>query len=97
MARWIRRIVILMLLLAGLIYLKENPSLRKTLYSEEPIHVRIDGPVKYPGIYSIEAGSNGWDLVNKAGGFLPASRKPTEEKFLEQPLEDGQVLNLGKR
>jgi len=94
---WIRRFVLVSILFAGFYYLKENPDLRKRIYSEEPIRVKIEGPVLNPGFYSLDAGSNGKDLIEMAGGYLPGAQIKTEDSILEQPLEDGQVLNLGKR
>ncbi|EOQ96797.1 SLBB domain protein [Leptospira wolbachii serovar Codice str. CDC] len=94
---WIRRFVLVSILFAGFYYLKENPDLRKRIYSEEPIRVKIEGPVLNPGFYSLDAGSNGKDLIELAGGYLPGAQIKTEDSILEQPLEDGQVLNLGKR
>ncbi|XDD47235.1 hypothetical protein AB3N60_03870 [Leptospira sp. WS39.C2] len=94
---WIRRMVFFIVLLSGLVYLKENPDLRKRIYSEAPIRVKIEGPVVNPGVYTLEAGSNGNDLIEIAGGTLPGAQIKTEDSILEQPLEDGQILNLGKR
>lgn len=94
---WIRRFVLVSILFAGFYYLKENPDLRKRIYSEEPIRVKIEGPVLNPGFYSLNAGSNGKDLIEMAGGYLPGAQIKMEDSILEQPLEDGQVLNLGKR
>lgn len=94
---WIRRFVLVSILFAGVYYLKENPDLRKRIYSEEPIRVKIEGPVLNPGFYSLDAGSNGKDLIEIAGGYLPGTQIKMEDSILEQPLEDGQVLNLGKR
>lgn len=71
--------------------------MRKSIYSEAPIRVKIDGAVMKPGVYELEAGSNGWDLVEMAGGILPGSSKSLEDSNLEHPLEDGQILILGKR
>ncbi|MCZ8343514.1 MAG: SLBB domain-containing protein [Leptospira sp.] len=81
----------------GLYYWKENPDLRKTIYSEPSIRVKIDGAVAKPGVYELEAGSTGWDLVGAAGGLLPDARKSTEDSNLDNTLEDGQILILGKR
>ncbi|MBM9548854.1 hypothetical protein JWG40_17645 [Leptospira sp. 201903074] len=94
---WIRRFVLVSILFAGFYYLKENPDLRKRIYSEEPIRVKIEGPVLNPGFYSLDAGSNGKDLIEMAGGYVPGAQIKTEDSILEQPLEDGQILNLGKR
>jgi protein involved in polysaccharide export with SLBB domain len=81
----------------GLYFWKENPDLRKTIYSEPSIRVKIDGAVAKPGVYELEAGSNGWDLVGAAGGLLPEARKSMEDSNLDKTLEDGQILILGKR
>lgn len=94
---WIRRFVLVSILFAGFYYLKDNPDLRKRIYSEEPIRVKIEGPVLNPGFYTLDAGSNGKDLIEMAGGYLPGAQIKMEDSILEQPLEDGQVLNLGKR
>lgn len=94
---WIRRSVLVTILVAGFYYLKENPDLRKRIYSEEPIRVKIEGPVVNPGFYSLDAGSNGKDLIEMAGGYVPGTQIKMEDSILEQPLEDGQILNLGKR
>ncbi|TGL44960.1 hypothetical protein EHQ49_05740 [Leptospira perdikensis] len=94
---WIRRFVLVSILCTGFYFLKENPDLRKRIYSEEPIRVKIEGPVLNPGFYSLDAGSNGKDLIEMAGGYMPGAQIKTEDSILEQPLEDGQILNLGKR
>ncbi|TGL59868.1 hypothetical protein [Leptospira jelokensis] len=94
---WLRRIVLFVILFLGMYYLKENPDLRKRIYSEAPIRVKIEGPVVNPGVYTLDAGSNGNDLIEIAGGRLPGAQIKTEDSILEQPLEDGQVLKLGKR
>ncbi len=94
---WLRRLVFFTIFVLGLYLLKENPDLRKRIYSEAPIRVKIEGPVVNPGIYTLESGSNGNDLVEMAGGMLPGSQIKMEDSVLEQPLEDGQILNLGKR
>ena len=67
---WIRRFVLVSILFAGFYYLKENPDLRKRIYSEELIRVKIEGPVLNPGFYSLDAGSNGKDLIEMAGGYF---------------------------
>lgn len=94
---WIRRFVLVSILFTGFYYLKENPDLRKRIYSEEPIRVKIEGPVLNPGFYSLDAGSSGKDLIEMAGGYVPGAQIKTEDSILEQPLEDGEILNLGKR
>ncbi|TGK87287.1 hypothetical protein EHQ24_01765 [Leptospira noumeaensis] len=94
---WIRRSVLVTILFAGFYYLKENPDLRKRIYSEKPIRVKIEGPVLNPGFYSLDAGASGKDLIEMAGGYIPGTQIKTEDSILEQPLEDGQILNLGKR
>ncbi|TGM76781.1 hypothetical protein EHR04_14900 [Leptospira levettii] len=94
---WLRRMVFFIVILSGLVILKENPDLRKRIYSEAPIRVKIEGPVVNPGIYTLDAGSNGNDLIGIAGGTLPGVQIKLEDSILEQPLEDGQILKLGKR
>ncbi|WP_244310261.1 hypothetical protein [Leptospira noumeaensis] len=71
--------------------------MRKRIYSEKPIRVKIEGPVLNPGFYSLDAGASGKDLIEMAGGYIPGTQIKTEDSILEQPLEDGQILNLGKR
>ncbi|MCG6148042.1 hypothetical protein EHQ96_10640 [Leptospira levettii] len=94
---WLRRMVFFIVILSGLVILKENPDLRKRIYSEAPIRVKIEGPVMNPGIYTLDAGSNGNDLIGIAGGIIPGAQIKLEDSILEQPLEDGQILKLGKR
>jgi len=83
--------------LAFAFYLKEHPSLQKRIYSPEEIHVRISGPVKNPGIYTMESGATEKDLIERAGGLLPHVHVSLEESSLEQLLVDGQAIDLGKR
>ncbi|GBF50555.1 SLBB domain protein [Leptospira ryugenii] len=90
-------------LVAGLIvscfafYLKEHPEIRNHIYTPEMIEVSIKGPVKHPGVYNLESGSTGRDLIEKAGGLLPGASVKIEENGLNQLLVDGQALDLGKR
>ena len=78
-------------------YLKEHPEFGKTIYSPEIIQVEITGPVKNPGIYQLESGSTGKDLIEMAGGILPNASISVEENSLDQLLVDGQAIDLGKR
>lgn len=78
-------------------YLKDNPEVSKRIYSPEMIQVKISGPVMRPGIYSLESGSTGKDLIEKAGGILPNASVSFEVKNLDQLLVDGQAVDLGKR
>ncbi len=79
------------------IYLKDHPELGKKIYSPEMIQVKISGPVKNPGIYLLESGSTGLDLVEKAGGYLPEAANSFKANDLDQLLVDGQAVDLGKR
>jgi competence protein ComEA len=88
---------VLLVLAMFAFYLKEHPELGKRIYSPELIQVKISGPVKRPGVYSLEAGSTGKDLVEKAGGILPNASISFEVSSLDQLLVDGQALDLGKR
>ncbi|TGN20779.1 hypothetical protein EHS15_02200 [Leptospira idonii] len=71
--------------------------MRKRIYSSEQIHVKITGQIKSPGIYKMESGSTGRDLIEKAGGLLPHAEMSLEDDSLEQLLVDGQAIDLGKR
>jgi protein involved in polysaccharide export with SLBB domain len=53
--------------------------------------------VKNPGIYLLESGSTGLDLVEKAGGYLPEAANSFKANDLDQLLVDGQAVDLGKR
>ncbi len=88
---------ILLILAMFAFYLKEHPELGKRIYSPEMIQVKISGPVKYPGIYSLESGSTKKDLIEKAGGILPNMSTSNGTIGLDQLLVEGQTVDLGKR
>lgn len=94
---WILRSILFVFLVFLFFYGKYHPEVLETIYKPNSIRVKIEGPVLRPGFYELELGSTGRDLVEKAGGILAGSTVRLEDGALDQALEDGSVLILGKR
>jgi len=77
--------------------LKENPEIRKRIYSPEMNQVKIEGSVKGPEINSFESGSTRLNLLEMAGGIVPSASMFYEVSRLDQLLVDDQAVDLGKR
>lgn len=60
--------------------------------SSELIYVDIKGAVHYPNMYALPKGSRLFDLIEKAGGFLPDAH--TQQVNLAQLLEDQMMLYI---
>src|SRR5690606_15819140 len=57
-----------------------------------PITVSIEGEVERPGAYEVEFGARVADLLELAGGFLPAAARSLVAQAA--PLTDGQVVQV---
>ncbi len=77
--------------------MKENPEIRKRIYSPEMNQVKIEGSVKGPEINSFESGSTRLNLLEMAGGIVPSASMFYEVSRLDQLLVDDQAVDLGKR
>lgn len=76
------------------VFLKENRAWIKQLYPPKQIHVKVIGRVKNPGIYTVDEGSKGLDVIKLAGELN--ANEPNREQY-DFVLVDGQVLKVEDR
>lgn len=70
---------------------KNREENKNNIEQEKPkpkmITVTIKGAVKMPGTYQMPIGSNLYDLVKKAGGFLPGADEKIKNYYLKNGSE----------
>lgn len=92
---WLYFVLVLLVLVLGGYFLKENRPILDKLSSNETIYVQIKNGVKSPGIYEMRKGDTLKYLIEKAGGFDKESYSLQYD--MNDEIYDGQVIYLGDR
>ncbi|MCZ8239460.1 MAG: SLBB domain-containing protein [Leptospiraceae bacterium] len=92
---WLYFVLVLLVLMIGGFFLKENRPILDKLSKNEVIYVQIKNGVNRPGIYEMRKGDTLKYLIEKAGGFDKESH--SLEYDLNGEIYDGQVIILGDR